>query len=64
MIQNYPGLIGKQIGIPIKLSDTPGSIYWQAPQLGEHNKDILEELGMRRTKSKEKKNHFEIEKYK
>lgn len=47
MIQNYPGLIGKQIGIPIKLSDTPGSIYWQAPQLGEHNKDILEELGMK-----------------
>jgi crotonobetainyl-CoA:carnitine CoA-transferase CaiB-like acyl-CoA transferase len=46
MIKDYPGLIGKQIGIPIKLSDTPGSIYSQAPKLGEHNKDILDTLGM------------------
>ncbi|MFJ5757730.1 CaiB/BaiF CoA transferase family protein [Neobacillus sp. NPDC093182] len=46
MIKDYPGLIGKQIGIPIKLSDTPGSIYSQAPKLGEHNKDILDMLGM------------------
>ncbi|WP_449355410.1 CaiB/BaiF CoA transferase family protein [Virgibacillus natechei] len=33
----------KQIGIPIKLSETPGEIRGQAPKLGEHTKEILKE---------------------
>ncbi|HZG73785.1 MAG TPA: CaiB/BaiF CoA-transferase family protein, partial [Chondromyces sp.] len=44
MIQEIPGLTGKQIGIPIKLSDTPGVIRSNAPRLGEHNKEIFGEL--------------------
>lgn len=35
----------KQLGIPIKLSDTPGSLRSKAPALGEHNDQILAELG-------------------
>ena len=31
----------KMAGIPIKLSDTPGSIRTAAPILGEHTKEIL-----------------------
>lgn len=34
----------KQIGIPIKLSDTPGGIRTQAPKLGEHTEEILKEM--------------------
>lgn len=34
----------KQIGIPIKLSRTPGQIRSQAPRLGEHNDEILNQL--------------------
>ncbi|MCQ6279541.1 CaiB/BaiF CoA-transferase family protein [Bacillus sp. EB600] len=45
MIREVPGINGKQLGIPIKLSDTPGSIYSNAPLLGEHNKEIFDELG-------------------
>lgn len=30
----------KQIGIPIKLSETPGKIYSQAPKLGEHTHEL------------------------
>lgn len=34
-------------GVVPKLSATPGSIRWQAPALGEHNRDIfVEELGL------------------
>jgi len=38
------GLI-KQIGFPIKLSQTPGKFRLEAPGLGEHSKEILQELG-------------------
>jgi crotonobetainyl-CoA:carnitine CoA-transferase CaiB-like acyl-CoA transferase len=31
----------RQIGFPIKFSDTPGKIYSHAPSLGEHTDDIL-----------------------
>lgn len=31
----------KHIGIPIKLSDTPGEIRSRAPTLGEHNEELL-----------------------
>jgi len=34
-----------QIGIPIKFSETPGEIREPAPALGQHNKEILQELG-------------------
>jgi crotonobetainyl-CoA:carnitine CoA-transferase CaiB-like acyl-CoA transferase len=35
----------KVIGIPVKLSDTPGEIGPAAPQLGEHTEEILHWLG-------------------
>lgn len=35
----------KQIGIPIKLSETPGEIQNPAPSLGQHTEEILQELG-------------------
>jgi len=35
----------KQIGIPIKLSETPGEIKNPAPSLGQHTEEILKELG-------------------
>lgn len=35
----------KQIGIPIKLSETPGEIRTQAPKLGEHTEEVLKEIG-------------------
>ena len=33
------------LGIPVKLSDTPGRIRRAAPLLGEHTDEILNELG-------------------
>lgn len=36
----------KQIGIPIKLSETPGEIHTQAPKLGEHTEEFLTEMGL------------------
>ncbi|MGE7920532.1 CaiB/BaiF CoA transferase family protein [Viridibacillus sp. NPDC093762] len=36
----------KQIGIPIKLSRTPGSIRTSAPRLGEHNDQIIRPLSV------------------
>ena len=35
----------KVTGIPVKLSDTPGEIKTPPPFLGEHTKEVLEELG-------------------
>ena len=35
----------KQVGISVKLSDTPGSIRSLAPKLGEHTDEILNDLG-------------------
>lgn len=34
----------KQIGFPIKFTETPGEIYSHAPILGEHTEEILSEL--------------------
>ena len=39
---------GKDIpmqGLPVKFSDTPSAVYCGAPTLGEHNDEILAELG-------------------
>lgn len=36
----------KQIGTPIKLSETPGGIRSQAPKLGEHTAEFMEEMGI------------------
>ncbi len=35
----------KQIGFPIKLSETPAELKWCAPALGQHNEEILQRLG-------------------
>ena len=35
----------KNIGIPVKLSVTPGAIRSMAPALGQHTKEILEASG-------------------
>ena len=33
------------LGIPVKLSDTPGTIRRAAPLLGEHTEEVLREAG-------------------
>jgi crotonobetainyl-CoA:carnitine CoA-transferase CaiB-like acyl-CoA transferase len=35
----------RYVGIPVKLSDTPGSMQSAPPRFGEHNRRVLEELG-------------------
>jgi crotonobetainyl-CoA:carnitine CoA-transferase CaiB-like acyl-CoA transferase len=35
----------RQLGIPIKLSRTPGAIHTPAPALGEHTREVLTEAG-------------------
>ncbi|SER86704.1 CaiB/BaiF CoA-transferase family protein [Psychrobacillus sp. OK032] len=42
----------KQVGIPIKLSKTPGGIRSAPPKLGEHNEEIFLELGYSDTNRK------------
>ena len=43
----YPGMAGAApiIDTPVSLSETPGGIRRRPPQLGEHNDEILTELG-------------------
>ncbi len=36
----------KNIGIPVKLSETPGAIRRPAPTLGQHTDEVLGELGL------------------
>jgi len=35
----------KQIGVPIKFSETPGAVRTPAPEMGEHTEEILKGLG-------------------
>jgi crotonobetainyl-CoA:carnitine CoA-transferase CaiB-like acyl-CoA transferase len=35
----------RYIGIPVKLSDTPGQLQGPPPRFGEHNRNVLAELG-------------------
>jgi crotonobetainyl-CoA:carnitine CoA-transferase CaiB-like acyl-CoA transferase len=35
----------RYVGIPVKLSDTPGKLQGPPPRFGEHNRDVLTELG-------------------
>src|SRR4029079_11662146 len=35
----------RYVGIPIKLSDTPGELQGPPPRFGEHNRGVLQELG-------------------
>jgi crotonobetainyl-CoA:carnitine CoA-transferase CaiB-like acyl-CoA transferase len=37
----------RALGIPVKLSDTPGTIRRPAPLLGEHTDEVLREAGLR-----------------
>jgi crotonobetainyl-CoA:carnitine CoA-transferase CaiB-like acyl-CoA transferase len=34
-----------EVGVPIKLSDTPGSVRQAAPATGEHTDEVLRGLG-------------------
>ena len=36
----------KAIGVPVKLSDTPGSVRSGAPLLGEHTEEVIAEWVM------------------
>jgi len=40
----------KQVGLPIKLSDTPGEVRSLGPVLGEHTEEVLTALGYNRKK--------------
>src|SRR5207302_6321926 len=35
----------RYVGIPVKLSDTPGEMQGPPPRFGEHNRNVLQELG-------------------
>ncbi|MBI2328225.1 MAG: CoA transferase, partial [Chloroflexi bacterium] len=43
----------KQVGIAVKLSDTPGAIRSRPPMLGEHTEEILAGLGYSAPRIKE-----------
>jgi alpha-methylacyl-CoA racemase len=35
----------RQLGVPVKLSRTPGGVHAPAPALGENTREVLEALG-------------------
>jgi crotonobetainyl-CoA:carnitine CoA-transferase CaiB-like acyl-CoA transferase len=35
----------RMLGIPVKMSDTPGAIRRTAPEVGEHTAEVLREAG-------------------
>ena len=38
----------RQLGVPVKLSRTPGTVHAPAPALGEHTREVLRDGGLRR----------------
>ena len=36
----------RMLGIPVKLSDTPGAVRTPPPRLGQHTDAVLQELGL------------------
>ena len=42
----------KTLGIPVKLSDTPGALRRPAPRLGEHTAEVLDGLASRHRNKK------------
>ena len=34
----------KMVGVPVRLSETPGSVRTPSPMLGEHTAEVLHEL--------------------
>ncbi|MFL5870068.1 MAG: CaiB/BaiF CoA transferase family protein [Solirubrobacterales bacterium] len=36
----------RQLGVPVKMSRTPGTVHAPAPALGEHTRDVLAEAGL------------------
>jgi crotonobetainyl-CoA:carnitine CoA-transferase CaiB-like acyl-CoA transferase len=38
----------RALGLPVKLSRTPGKVSRPAPVLGQHTRDVLEEFGFSR----------------
>ncbi len=44
-LEGPDGVKVKQVGISVKLSETPGSIRSLAPRLGQHTEEIMQELG-------------------
>jgi crotonobetainyl-CoA:carnitine CoA-transferase CaiB-like acyl-CoA transferase len=35
----------RMLGIPVKMSDTPGAVRRPAPEIGEHTGEVLREAG-------------------
>jgi formyl-CoA transferase len=47
----------KALGVPVKLSDTPGAVDRAAPLLGQDNADVLTELGYSEAEQRSLKDH-------